>query len=138
MENNYLIELTKQQQLSTVFKTNEYTSRFGLSLSKEEAEILVTDYANSLKEHRRFEFGGSIIEKIIFAFCDSPYIYQDNYVDSIGRLVDLFYLFKNEFHDELSDDELLQFMRDEFDETCQGDFDYFEEAICIHQKNYFQ
>lgn len=129
MNNNYILELSKKQQLSNVIKSNEYTSKYGLTLSNEDAQILVTDYTNSLKDHRRFEFGGETINKIIFAFCDSPYIYQDNYVDTIGRLVDIFYLFKNESLDELSDDELLEFMRREFDKTCQGDIDYLEGTV---------
>lgn len=45
---------------------------FGVSLSKQEAEELLTEQKNSLKEHGRIEFGGGIIEKLIYAFVIRP------------------------------------------------------------------
>lgn len=56
------------------------------------------------------EFGEGIAPKIIREFCDSNYIDQGNYVESIIRLQEIFYLFKNEMNDEITDDELLHLM----------------------------
>ena len=83
--------------------------------------------------HRTIEIGGiGVIEKLIYAFCDSPYIYQENYADTLSRLQDIFYLYKNESMDELTDDELIEYMRKSFDETCQGSLDYLEET-CLEK-----
>ena len=68
--------------------------------------------------------------KIIYEFCDSDFIGQDNYVDTLVRLQDIFYLYKNEMQDEISDDELLHFMREQFDQTCYGDLEYLE-GTCL-------
>lgn len=89
---NWLQLMTEQNQLANVMKTNQFTEKFGLSLSQEEAGLLIAERKDSLQEQRRVEFGEGILPKLIFAFCDSPYIYQDNYVDTIGRLQDIFYL----------------------------------------------
>jgi len=87
-----------------------------------------------LKGQERVEFGESILNKIIFTFCDSPFIYQDNYVEMIEGLTEIFYIYKNESMDELSDVELLEYMKGCFDGKCQGDLDYLEgtclEAFC--------
>jgi hypothetical protein len=41
------------------------------------------------------EFGRGITKMLIEAFCDSPYIYQDNYEMTILELLESFYYFKN-------------------------------------------
>ena len=69
--------------LAMVLETNQYTKKFGLQLSKEEALMITEARKSSLVEQERIEFGEGIIHKLIFEFCDSPYIYQDNYVDTI-------------------------------------------------------
>ena len=51
-------------------------------------------------------------------------------MDIIVRLQEIFYLFKNEMMDEITDDELLHFMREQFEEICFGDLDYLE-STCL-------
>ena len=127
-EKNWLQLMSEQNQLENVMETNRFTQKFGLSLSDEEAEILVADRRDSLQEQRRVEFGEGILPKLIFAFCDSPYIYQDNYVDTIGRLQDIFYLYKNESMDEATDDELIDFMKEQFEGECQGSLEHLKDT----------
>ena len=74
------------------------------------------------------EFGKGILDKIIFAFCDSDFIYQENYAETIARLQSIFFLFKNESMDELTDDELINIMRNAFDGECHGSLEYLEET----------
>lgn len=115
-------------QIARVKAANDYTKRFGLALTDEEAALLVRERKDALKEQERVEFGEGILPKLIFAFCDSPYIYQDNYVDTLGRLQDMFYLYKNESLDEITDDELIEFMKNQFDGPCQGSLDHLEDT----------
>ena len=44
---------------------------------------------------------------------------------------EIFYLYKNEIQDEISDEELLHFMREQFEEICFGDLDYLE-GTCLN------
>ncbi len=53
-------------------------------------------------------------------------IQQNNYVDTVVRLQEIFYLYKNEMQDEITDDELLHFMKEQFELICFGDLDYLE------------
>ena len=126
---NWLQLMTEQNQLANVMKTNQFTEKFGLSLSQEEAGLLIAERKDSLQEQRRVEFGEGILPKLIFAFCDSPYIYQDNYVDTIGRLQDIFYLYKNESMDEATDDELVAYMKTAFDGECEGSLEHLEDTV---------
>lgn len=115
--------------LTKVIKCNEFTKKFGIILSEKDALLLLQNRKDCLKREERIEFGEGILNKLIFSFCDSPYIYQDNYVETISRLQEIFYLYKNESLDELTDDELIDFMKKHFDGVCQGSLDYLEETI---------
>ncbi|MGO5051760.1 DUF6323 family protein [Lachnospiraceae bacterium LCP25S3_G4] len=124
----WIMLISNQNQMKRVMDTNQFTKQFGVSLNEEEVAILLRDRKESLKEQERVEFGQGILPKIIFTFCDSPYIYQDNYVHVLGRLQDIFYLYKNEALDEVTDDELLEYMRIQFDGICQGSLDHLEDT----------
>ncbi len=128
---DYLLVLS-QNGKQEVLRSNEHTGQFGLSLSEQDVEELMLVRRECLQEHQRVEFGKGVLEKLIYAFCDSAYIYQENYADTLSRLQDIFYLYKNESMDELTDDELIGYMRKAFDETCQGSLDYLAET-CLEE-----
>ena len=130
MEKNWL-ELLQQGNLAeAVMQTNAYTQRYGLVLSSQETEVLLAERQKSLQAQRRVEFGQGILPKIIQEFCDSAYISQSNYAETLVRLQDVFYLYKNEMQDEITDDELLHFMKEQFESVCFGDLDYLE-GTCL-------
>lgn len=128
---DYLLALS-QCRKQEVLRSNEYTSQFGLSLSEQDIEELMIVRRECLQEHQRVEFGKGVLEKLIYAFCDSSYIEQEDYADTLSRLQDIFYLYKNESMDELTDDDLIGYMRKAFDGICQGSLDYLEET-CLEE-----
>jgi hypothetical protein len=132
-DETFLSYLSNSQfQLEKVIRCNEYSKKFGVILSNQDALLLLNSKINSLKEKERIELGDSILPKLIFTFCDSPYIYQDNYVETLEALQDIFFLYKNESLDELTDDELLEFMKFHFDGDCQGSLEYLEDT-CLEK-----
>lgn len=130
--NENLLELMvfeqQKQELQKVLKCNEKTEKYGLVLSKEDAGILLAARENTLKEQQRIEFFEGILPKLIETFCDSPYLGQDTYVETLTELQDVFYLFKNESLDLMTDDELLSFMKEQFDGICYGSIEYLSET----------
>ncbi|MFA9378152.1 MAG: DUF6323 family protein [Lachnotalea sp.] len=133
-EDRFLSLITggEKKQLQKVEDCNNYTKKFGVALSHDEALRLLESRKTNLKKEERIEFGEGILPKLIFTFCDSPYIYQDNYVETIESLQEIFYLYKNESLDELTDDELLSYMKECFEGVCQGDLEYLE-GTCLDQ-----
>ena len=129
-EKKWMQIISEANQLESLRKTNQYTEQFGLTLSAADAQLLVQEKINSLKEQQRVEFGEGIMPKIIYEFCDSSYIHQDNYTDTLIRLQNIFYLYKNETQDEMTDDELLHFMKEQYETVCFGDLDYLE-GTCL-------
>lgn len=131
MQEDFFTSLQKENQKKQMLileACNSYTKKFGVQLSKEEIGVLLEERKNVLKEQERIEFGQGILEKLIYTFCDSPYIYQDNYVETLGALQEIFYLYKNETLDELTDDELIEYMKQQFEGVCQGSLEYLEET----------
>lgn len=123
-----LINMQKTQAMTELKDCNYLTGKYGLNLSDQQIKNLVDQRFAALNDTGRIEFGEGILKKIIEAFCDSVYITQDNYEESISDLQDMFYYFKNESMDEISDDELIQFMRRDFDGICQGSLEYLGET----------
>lgn len=130
MENTNWLILLEQTQIQKVMESNQYTKQYGLTLTEQDAKVLAQERKNILMEHKRVEFGESILPRIIYEFCDSAYISQSNYVESLIRLQEIFFLYKNEMLDEISDEELLNFMKEQFETVCFGDFDYLE-GTCL-------
>lgn len=130
MDENQFWEIVvcNDAQLQKIENCNQYTEKFGLQLSSQDVMTLMKDRVEVLSEQHRVEFQGGILEKLIFAFCDSAYIYQDNYVETIGKLQEIFYLYKNESLDELSDDELIDYMKEQFENKCQGSLEHLEDT----------
>lgn len=130
MESTNWLALLERTQIQKVMESSQYTEQYGLTLSEQDAEILAQERKSTLIEQKRVEFGESILPRIIYEFCDSAFINQSNYVESLTRLQEIFFLYKNEMLDEISDEELLNFMKEQFETVCFGDFDYLE-GTCL-------
>ena len=83
-EKDWIKLFSAQNQIQKVMEMNRQTERFGLSLTQEEARLLVENRNQVLKEQQRVEFGEGILPKLIFAFCDSAYIDRENYVETMA------------------------------------------------------
>lgn len=112
--------LVQKQIVNAVLACNEMTVQYGLALTEQQAMALLETRTHALKETGRIEFGAGIIDKIIVAFCDSPYLGTYNYEETLHRLLDIFYYYKNETMDAVSDDDLIAYMKQSYDGICQG------------------
>ena len=127
MEEDFSLEPVRaQMQLETqrLRDSNEFSIKYGLMLSEKQIQNLVERRFETLRDNGRIEFGEGILKKLIYAFSDSPYINQLNYEESLSELQDAFYYFKNETDERLSDDELIEYMKETFDGKAQGSIEY--------------
>ncbi len=123
-----LIPNAAAQQLAAaeVIRCNQITSRFGLILLESDAAELANTRSEILEKLGRIEYAGGTIRKLILEFCDSPYLSQSNYAETLHDLIETFYYFKNETLDELDDDELIALMKQCFDQSCRGSVDLLQ------------
>lgn len=117
-----------RQQLSATVQElsacNQISARYGLSLSRPQMEALAVHRLDTLKNTGRVEFGGGVLKKLVEAFCDSPYVMQDEYESTLEELQELFYHFKNESAEQISDEELIDVMKTVFNGRAQGSLEY--------------
>ena len=112
--------LSLPQQAEAVLARNEESAAYGLYLSPAQAEALILSQQQSLKNAGRIEFDCGILPDLISAFCSSPYLPQEEYESTLQGLTSLFYHFKTETADRLSDQALLSYMREAFNGPCHG------------------
>ncbi len=131
MDDSYLemINKRKQTEIANIKKCNEYISQYGLVLSDNQIENILERRKETLKQTGRIELREGIIDKLIREFCDSPYMNQENFAQNLYELIEIFYEYKNETLDLITDDELIKFMKKSFDGVCQGDLDYLSGTI---------
>lgn len=117
-----------------VSQCNQETSKYGLTLTDKEIVQLQAQRFDALKLSGRVEFGEGILRSLIMKFCDSPFIHSTNYAETLGSLQEMFYYFKTESGEYLSDNELLTIMKSIFDGAAQGSLEYLNsmglETIC--------
>ena len=69
------------------------------------------------------------VERIIRAFCDSPYLSQEDYADALSALIELFDTVKTETDDRISDEALIEEMRAAFDGVCHGSLELLADEV---------
>lgn len=136
MDNSYLeiVNQRKQIEIANIKKCNEYTNKYGLILSENQISNLLERRKETLKETGRIEFREGIIDKLIKEFCDSPYINQENYAETLYELIEIFYEYKNETRDLITDDELIEFMKKSFDGIAGGDLEYLSGTVMYRMR----
>ena len=136
MENLYIetINQKRQTEIANIKKCNEYTSKYGLTLSDKQISNILERKKDVLKDTGRIELREGIIDKIIKSFCDSPYITKENYETILNELIEIFYRYKNETMDLISDDELIEFMKKSFNGIAQGDLEYLYGTVMYQMR----
>lgn len=117
------------QDIDRLLAQNQVTAAYGLTLSRAQAISLLQSHHRALNRAGRLSFGGGILDPIIALFHASPYLTKDNYADTLAELVSLFYDFKNETMDLVSDDALLDWMKTAFDGGCAGSITLLAQAL---------
>lgn len=70
-EKNWMELMAGAALAPKLLAANEYTQKYGLTLSQEDAQYLVQKRRQTLAETRRVEFGQGILPALIYEFCDS-------------------------------------------------------------------
>lgn len=109
-----------KKAVNGILRQNDTSRLYGLELSEQQAKALVENRNKVLRDTGRIETDSSVLERLVYLFCDSPYVSKSNYEDTLNALLELFYIFKNETNEKISDEELLDFMKTSFDGDCFG------------------
>ena len=126
---NDMLTLIPARPQSDLLALNAETESHGLRLSPAQAVALRQAETAALDRTGRIEFGDGAAQALILAFCTSPYLTQESYESTLHELIELFYTFKNETLDAVSDSDLIGYMKSEFNDSCHGSTELLAEAL---------
>jgi hypothetical protein len=110
----------REEMVNQVAELNNISLKYGLILSESQINDLIETRSNALRDNGRIETSLGAVKKIIENFCSSSYINSENYAEVINDLLEIFYFYKTESHDSISDTELIEIMRDQFENKYHG------------------
>lgn len=119
--------LMEQQTADNILACNKETEKYGILFTKQQALALAQTRSDALKENKRIELNGSMVDKLNLAFCNSPYIEKDTYEDILHELIHLFYDLKNNTWDTVSDIDIIEFLKNSFNHHCCGSLELLSE-----------
>lgn len=112
--------------IDAIMEMNEYSEKYGLTLSKSDAVMLAEVRAHALYDNGRVEFGVGALPKLIEEFCSSSFLTQENYAQTLSELTEAFYYIKSESGDNISDNDLIRLMKDFFESKSMGDLELLQ------------
>lgn len=119
MENNILkFTMNELQDFSSekLMALNEESINYGLVLTDDDVRQITKNTKETLRKTGRIETSTDSLEKIIAFLYSSPYTQKDDYVEVISDMEEIFYYFKNQVLDLLSDDEVIEILKNIYDE----------------------
>lgn len=131
LPNIFNFDLTRlsESYANELLKINEQINEQGLGITLEDAKQIINTRDKVLNNYGRVELSLQATEKIMKLFSYSSFINQNNYVGSINDLQETFYYLRNETKDKISDDELIELMKDLFENSCEGSIELLNSLL---------
>lgn len=123
--------------MSTIFTIGEIAKLFNISTQAlrlyDRIDLLKPAYINEETGYRYYSIGQFVNLECIKR-CKAMGFSLEEIKDLLEELQDIFYFFKGEAMEQIADDELIEFMKRDFDGKCQGSIEYLSgtslEELC--------
>ena len=116
-----LMQLNQDKKfIAQLVDLNAKANNYGLVITENIAREIAVYRSKALIENERVEINSDAISRLTSAFLETRYINQEDFADTMGEIIDLFYLIKTETENTISDDDLISEMLKIFVETCFG------------------
>ena len=120
-------DLTEKSSKKLI-KLNNESINYGLVLSEKDVKNIMKHTNETLTKIGRIETSTSSLEKIIEIVYSSPYTDKENYVENINDMQEIFYYFKSEVLDLISDDEVIEILEKTYEDK-KGEMFQIQGAI---------
>ena len=114
---NLLKENAIQKETDQILENMQNNHKTGLLLTREEVLQLCEKRNEVLVQCERLELNGGIMDQLIDAFMDCPYITRDEFADVMEEVIEVFYAMKNVCLDLIDDQTMMRYMRKQLDES---------------------
>lgn len=120
--------LSSAREQEQWLKCQTLAERYGMKLTRRQFEALGQARHQTLEATGRLDFGGGVADRLVYAFCDSPFSDSNGFASLLMEMQELFYTFRNETLDVLTDEELISVMEQLFNGEAQGSLEYLSEV----------
>jgi len=117
---NTLNHSMQELAISQILEWNEKSMEHGLALSFEEAKQMLLARYQILEHYSRVELSLEVTRELIEVFSESSFINQEIYAQTLNEMHEIFYYLKNETEDRISDVQVVEVMKNFFEEECEG------------------
>ena len=119
----------QEQYMTEILELNEKTKEYGLVLTPKDVQLIMSARSQVLYSYGRVELSIEVTKELVEVFSSSSFIQQENYVDTLNELHEIFYYLKNETEDRISDMKLLHRIKEMFEEDCEGSLDLLKSRL---------
>jgi hypothetical protein len=117
---NLLDPLGKAKGSLELLKTNHGLKLHNVALTASDAAEILTARSCTLSNQGRIELNLSVTKALIKRLSESDYITQENFVDTVNDLYEVFHLIKNFTSDFVGDEEVLDAIMNFYNGACGG------------------
>lgn len=122
--------------MSEILELNEKTKAYGLVLTAKDVQLMMAARSQVLSSYGRVELSIEATKELIEVFSTSSFIQQEDYVDTLNELHEIFYYLKNETEDKISDTKLLYRIKEVFENDCEGSLDLLKSRLDEHAEEF--
>lgn len=128
-----ITESEKRYVAKELMLLGDKTAQYGITLSEKDCLEIAECRYESLKENERIEVGLGATQKIIEAFCESGYVNQNNFSETVEGLLECFYMIKTETNDKVDDETVLEILKYLFEEDAGGDVSKIYDCAALEE-----
>ena len=122
-----VIQLSEDKKfIANLVDLNAKANNYGLIITEDVAREIAVYRQTALIENERVELKSDAITRLTSAFLETRYITQEDFADTMGEIISLFYLIKTETENTIADDDLIGIMLKVFVETCFGSIEVMQ------------
>lgn len=79
------------QSINEIMQCNEVTSNYGIVITQQQAQELLTVHQEITQQLGRMSVDYSVIQALIIAFCNSQFINKYNQQEIFNEIIEIFY-----------------------------------------------
>lgn len=120
---------TREEYLEEILMLNENIKDLELRLTRYQIKNILNTRDKTLQNYGRVELGIQVTKIIIDCFMDSNFITKENYIDTLNELHEIFYYLKNETEEGIGDYNLINLMKEYFENYCEGSLELLKSKL---------
>ena len=119
-----LDRVLRENRVNELLVFNKVLKKHGLVLTPSDAEEIIAARTRVLENQGRIELDINVSKTLINRIAMSSYVNQDNYVETINEMYEIFHYIKNASSDLVSDEEVIDAIMVYYDQVCGGSTEY--------------